>query len=328
MASLYYKIFVLCIVTITTLISCNSNKGTDNKILGVWELRSTKYLYHTTWEIINYNQKTLWNIYTSDSIVYKCYITKNETTISAEINDRGYYQLKQLSPDSVLYTEGGDTYPLRFINDSTLILQQKGTLLKMHKLNNVSQSTIDKIIDLFEYTDIKIKTKNNTLIIYIIALIVVAVILIYLGGTLFINRLKTNRKLRELEQEYAKLSESEKSRHKDLEEEFFASEYYINLMKQLNNTIQLDNNTWQTIDKKVNESFPKFSSTLFSLCKLSEIEYRTCLLIKLQLPPSAIAAVLCKERSAISNIRTRLYKKIFGKKGTAKEWDDFIYKLQ
>ena len=41
-----------------------------------------------------------------------------------------------------------------------------------------------------------------------------------------------------------------------------------------------------------------------------------CLLLKLNASPSEIAGVLCKDTSSISSIRSRLFYKVFDKKGT------------
>jgi hypothetical protein len=43
--------------------------------------------------------------------------------------------------------------------------------------------------------------------------------------------------------------------------------------------------------------------------------------------PIEIASVLCKDKSTISSIRKRLYKKVFDKEGSGKDWDEFILSL-
>ena len=64
-----------------------------------------------------------------------------------------------------------------------------------------------------------------------------------------------------------------------------------------------------------------------SLYSMSPVEYQVCLLLKLNATPSEIATVLCKDASSISTVRSRLYGKVFGKKGSSKEWDEFIRSL-
>jgi hypothetical protein len=58
-----------------------------------------------------------------------------------------------------------------------------------------------------------------------------------------------------------------------------------------------------------------------------ELEYQTCLLIKLRIAPTDIATILSRDTSTISTVRSRLYKKVFDKKGGAREWDEFIMSI-
>jgi hypothetical protein len=60
---------------------------------------------------------------------------------------------------------------------------------------------------------------------------------------------------------------------------------------------------------------------------MSELEYQVCQLIKLRVAPSDMAVVLARDASTISTVRSRLYKKVFGRKGGAREWDDFILSI-
>jgi hypothetical protein len=60
---------------------------------------------------------------------------------------------------------------------------------------------------------------------------------------------------------------------------------------------------------------------------MSELEYQVCLLIKLRIAPSDIADVLARDASTISTVRSRLYNKVFGQKGGAREWDSFIMSI-
>jgi hypothetical protein len=50
-------------------------------------------------------------------------------------------------------------------------------------------------------------------------------------------------------------------------------------------------------------------------------------LLKIRTAPAEIATVLNKDKSTISSMRRRLYKKVFGKEGSGKDWDEFILSL-
>ena len=77
----------------------------------------------------------------------------------------------------------------------------------------------------------------------------------------------------------------------------------------------------------VNSTYPGFTSRLFNLFPMSQIEMQTCLLIKMRASTTEIANTLNKSTSAISSMRSRLYGKAFHDKKGAKEWDEFILSL-
>ena len=60
---------------------------------------------------------------------------------------------------------------------------------------------------------------------------------------------------------------------------------------------------------------------------MSDVEYHPCLLVKLRITTKVLAAVLARVANNISSLRKRLYKKVFGREGGAKEWDDFILSI-
>ena len=84
---------------------------------------------------------------------------------------------------------------------------------------------------------------------------------------------------------------------------------------------------WLSVEQHLKTVYPGFISQLRSLYLMSDLEYHTCLLIKLRIAPKDIAAVLAREMSTISTVRSRLYNKVFGRKGGVKEWDDFILSI-
>lgn len=81
---------------------------------------------------------------------------------------------------------------------------------------------------------------------------------------------------------------------------------------------------WEQLDSFVNTHFPKFRYTLEKLTKLSDFEYQVCLLLKCGFIPSEISNLTHRSKSAISNVRTRLFNKAFKNNTDFKSWDDFI----
>ncbi len=90
---------------------------------------------------------------------------------------------------------------------------------------------------------------------------------------------------------------------------------------------KLSTEDWQSLDKEVNSHYPEFKERLSALCRISDIEYRVCLLLKVGVSPKDIATLTIKTKSAISVMRKRLYLKAFGKEETPEKWDEFIRSL-
>ena len=84
---------------------------------------------------------------------------------------------------------------------------------------------------------------------------------------------------------------------------------------------------WKSLDEEVNNVCPVFKATLCEKYKLTEHEYHICLLIKIRIDVKFISSLTCRSKQAISNARTRMYEKCFNRKGTSKEWDEFVRSL-
>ena len=52
-----------------------------------------------------------------------------------------------------------------------------------------------------------------------------------------------------------------------------------------------------------------------------------CLLIKVRVQPKDIASLTAHSKESVASTRSRLYQKIFGKKGSTRDWDEFILSL-
>ena len=83
----------------------------------------------------------------------------------------------------------------------------------------------------------------------------------------------------------------------------------------------------EELERQLNVVYPSFTNHLFSLYPMSELEYQVSLLIKLRISPSDMANVLARDISTISSTRSRLYQKVFHRKGSSREWDDFVLSI-
>jgi hypothetical protein len=84
---------------------------------------------------------------------------------------------------------------------------------------------------------------------------------------------------------------------------------------------------WQELAEAVNQTYEGFSTRLMRLCHPTLHEYHVCLLLKAGFEPVRIATLTFRSKAAISTVRSRLYEKTFGRKGSAKDWDEVIRTL-
>lgn len=86
-------------------------------------------------------------------------------------------------------------------------------------------------------------------------------------------------------------------------------------------------NEWEMVELYINSSYPDFLARLNGWNWMSEVEKRVCLLMKLGISSANIAVAISKERSAVSQIKRRLFKKVNGVDGNASAWDEFLASL-
>lgn len=99
------------------------------------------------------------------------------------------------------------------------------------------------------------------------------------------------------------------------------------LNDRTSDTRNLKEEEWGQLDKEVHVFYPEFKSSLVRLCKISEIEYRLCLLLKINIGLADIATLLNRSKEAVYSSRRRLYKKAFQTDGGADQWDAFVRSL-
>ena len=90
---------------------------------------------------------------------------------------------------------------------------------------------------------------------------------------------------------------------------------------------RLSEDEWRQLAEAVNAVYPGFDSKLAELCKMSTADYRLCLLVKIEMSPSAMAQILVKTSSGITSARAKLFKRAFGTNGGAADWDGVIRSL-
>ena len=107
----------------------------------------------------------------------------------------------------------------------------------------------------------------------------------------------------------------------------YAAEAYRHARQCLAEGRTLTDDDWHGLTEAVNGVYDGFSDKLNSLCRMSEQEMRVSLLIKLRMLPKDIATLTAHSKESVASTRSRLYQKVFGKKGSTRDWDDFILSI-
>lgn len=107
----------------------------------------------------------------------------------------------------------------------------------------------------------------------------------------------------------------------------FVAPAYQRLQRSLSEGRSLSDEDWAELSDVVNEVYTGFADKLYSLCRMSAQDYRVSLLIKIRLQPKDIATLTAHSKESVASTRSRLYQKVFGKKGSTKDWDDFVLSI-
>ena len=107
----------------------------------------------------------------------------------------------------------------------------------------------------------------------------------------------------------------------------FSSDIYRQLQDCLNKGRSLSHHEWSKLAEVVNSVDYGFTEKLYSLYKMTEQDYHVSLLIKVRVQPKDIALLTAHSKESVASTRSRLYQKVFGRKGSSKDWDDFVLAL-
>ncbi len=137
----------------------------------------------------------------------------------------------------------------------------------------------------------------------------------------------------ELEEKKAKLDyhnkvamiESEK--RKNAETTIFGSDIYKQMQQYIEKGKSMSQHDWTDLSQLIDGIYSGFTEKLFSLYKMTSQEYYVSLLIKARIQPRDIALLTAHSKESVASTRSRLYNKVFGKKGSSREWDDFVLSL-
>ncbi|MBR6203046.1 MAG: hypothetical protein IKQ62_08580 [Bacteroidaceae bacterium] len=314
-----------------------SNGKKPFSIVGVWMLKSETAPDGKVTPSI-YTQYTRCKIYDPDSTYYTVQLHAVGDDMLIIAHEMGRYHF-----DDSIYMERDRVMPLQVVNDSTMIIEFQGYKETVVRSTTMTEERKQEIRDLvrkyptdaeapakhfvLSTTERKLKAENRAFLYIIIIMAIVAV-----GVAVYVYRLrkrkrKVERKLAEIEEEHTLRPEVVADAMRQVESEFFQSDYYIALRRHIEQGHNIKPSEWKELEQRLKVVYPRFGSSLYGLYNLSPTEYQLCLLLKIRTAPAEIATVLNKDKSTISSIRKRLYKKVFGKEGTGKDWDEFVLSL-
>ena len=124
-----------------------------------------------------------------------------------------------------------------------------------------------------------------------------------------------------------KVAMIEQEKRQQAETAIFASDIYQRLQDCLNSGRSLTNNDWMKLTTLVDSIYTGFTEKLYDLYRMTEQEYHVSLLIKIRIQPKDIALLTAHSKESVATTRSRLYQKVFNKKGSSKDWDDFVLSL-
>ena len=119
----------------------------------------------------------------------------------------------------------------------------------------------------------------------------------------------------------------ENAKREQAETVIFSSDIYRRIQECLNAGRSLNYQDWGELTRLLNSIYTGFTEKLYSLYSMSEQELHVSLLIKMRLQPKDIALLTAHSKESIATTRSRLYSKVFGRKGSSKDWDDFVLTL-
>lgn len=124
-----------------------------------------------------------------------------------------------------------------------------------------------------------------------------------------------------------KVARLENEKREQAETVIFASDVYRRMQEYLNSGRSMTHRDWTELTEVVNAIYTGFTEKLYSLYRMSEQDYHVSLLIKVRVQPRDIALLTAHSKESVASTRSRLYQKVFGQKGSSKDWDDFVLTL-
>ena len=345
--------FIPSLLLALTLISCTHRQQPvrdRSDLTGAWVLRHVEYPSGTEEDYSMQGEGTSCLIYDHENRLYACNISTTPTGLLVKPTAATTVTLVDKGGGEWLYLEDGDPHPLR-VTDSTITIQRMGILYTYASADDLYSEWGDDIRDIIDSQPagpdpatiqkyvLSVRERqlarsnlfacqSKNYIYWLVTLI--AIVIIFAVANHIINRRRRQQlqlQLRQIQEVQENRPPTVRQAAKSVEDAFLASDEYAALQRRMATGSLMKAEEWQQVEHSLKTVYPGFTAQLQSLYPMSDVEYHTCLLIKLRIPTKDIAAVLAREANTISSLRKRLYKKVFDREGGAKDWDDFILSI-
>lgn len=334
--------YIVFTLTLWLVLACDPNDQNDKAFIlqGAWMLEQVDHPIGHTEKYVE-AKGTLLRLYDGSNVMYQCWLVKTESGLIVKPHMQRKVTLINKGNGEYLYLEDDDPRPMTVKDDSTIVIQQNGVLYTWLNADDISQEWGDDIIaiittdlqkdgsqDAHSYMLSAKERKQASVIHWFIISSIGGIILLLLICRIAIDNRKARQRL-QLQLQQIKEVQQERPLQvrqaiESVETAYFASDEYHTLQRRISTGQRLRDDDWLDVEGQIRKVYPGFSSQLRGLHTMSELEYQVCILVKLRIAPKDIAAVLARDVSTISTVRSRLYQKVFSKKGGAREWDEFI----
>lgn len=323
---------------------CSSGSNGDKhfKFDGVWTLRQMDYPSGGS-KTFEETKETLLRLYEGDSVFHQCWMTRTETGLTIRPIEDVRVSVLDKGHGEYVYLEDDDPHPLTVKGDSAIVIQEQGILYTWQSTDDIANEWSEEIREIVaaelqkgqgerqSYMLSRKEREQANVIHGLVFSTIGIVVLLLLIARIAIDYRKEKRRLQLQLQQIQEVQQERpqvvRQAIESVEKAYFASDEYQSMQRRIATGEILKDNDWLTIESQIKKLYPGFSSQLRNLHAMSELEYQVCLLIKLRVAPSDMAVVLARDASTISTVRSRLYKKVFGQKGGAREWDEFILSI-
>lgn len=322
--------------------STGSNGGKHYILDGVWTLKQMDHPEGHSRTFAE-TEETLLRLYEGDSLFHQCWVTRTETGLTIRPIENVKVNMVDKGHGEYIYIEDDDPHPLTVKDDSTIVIQQEGILYYWHFADEIANEWSAEIKEIVGAELQKGQGERQSFILsrkerhqanvihwFIISTIGIIVLLLLIAR-IAIDYRKDKRRLQLQLQQIQEVQDERpqvvKQAIESVEAAYFTSDEYHALQRRIATGDILKEDDWHNIESQIKKVYPGFRSQLRNLQAMSELEYQVCMLIKLRIAPSDMAVVLARDASTISTVRSRLYKKVFDRKGGAREWDEFILSI-